>query len=320
MGDRLKYERFLWFHKTVKAQVYPNARGLADEFELSSRTAQRDIEFMRDRVGAPLAYSSARKGYYYSTSFEIPDLWLTEENVIAVVLAVRLASSVPDEKMKQSLCSFLGRLLGKTGKKNLRLDDVSERVSVKNVEYSRVSGPHFPAIADALLKSAPLEITYHSPHTGETTKRNILPLHLLLYMGTWHIIAYCAVKRGLRDFLVSRILSVKPSDGKVIVPRNLPSVKEYIRKNFGIMQGEKGVQVVLKFTSAVAAWVREQVWHPAQKAVFGRDGGLTLSFPVADFREIKRRILSYGANVKVLSPKSLATEIKSEIKRMGKVY
>ncbi len=104
MGDRLKYERFLWFHKTVKAQVYPNARRLADEFELSCRTAQRDIEFMRDRVGAPLAYSSARKGYYYSNSFEIPDLWLTEENVVAVALAVRLACSVPDEKMKQSLC------------------------------------------------------------------------------------------------------------------------------------------------------------------------------------------------------------------------
>lgn len=53
MGDRLTYERFLWFHGKVKGRSYPNARTLADEFELSCRTAQMDIEFMRDRLRAP---------------------------------------------------------------------------------------------------------------------------------------------------------------------------------------------------------------------------------------------------------------------------
>jgi predicted DNA-binding transcriptional regulator YafY len=80
------------------------------------------------------------------------------------------------------------------------------------------------------------------------------------------------------------------------------------------------VPVKLKFSSVVAAWVREQVWHPAQKTSVGRDGSLTLSFPVADFREIRRRILFYGADVKVLSPKELANDLKQEIKRMVRVY
>ena len=111
MGDRLKYERFLWFHGRVKARSYPNARILADEFELSSRMAQRDIEFMRDRLRAPLVYFVERKGYAYTDwSFELPGLLLTEDNVVAVALAVRLASSVPDERMKQNLCSFLDDL------------------------------------------------------------------------------------------------------------------------------------------------------------------------------------------------------------------
>ena len=70
----------------------------------------------------------------------------------------------------------------------------------------------------------------------------------------------------------------------------------------------------------MSAWVREQVWHPTQKTAIGRDGSLVLSFPVADFREVTRRILFYGADVKVLSPKSLAKELRKEIQRMGKVY
>jgi predicted DNA-binding transcriptional regulator YafY len=321
MGDRLNYERFLWFHGRVKARAYPNASRLADRFEISCRTAQRDVEFMRDRLHAPLEYSCERKGYTYTDrSFELPGLWLTEENVVAVALAVRLASSVPDERMKQGLCSFLDDLLGGSGKRGLCSADIAELISVKNVEYSKVSSPHFPALADALLKGNPLEVTYHSPHKNETTIRNIRPLHLLLYMGSWHVIAYCAMKKGLRDFVVSRIRSANLAADRLTLPRNLPSVKDYVRKNFGIMQGNKGVPVKLRFAPSVAPWVDEQVWHPAQKTAIGRDGSLVLTFPVADFREVTRRILFYGAEVKVLSPKKLARDVEREIKRMGKVY
>jgi predicted DNA-binding transcriptional regulator YafY len=321
MGARLNYERFLWFHGRVKAVAYPNAGRLADRFEISCRTAQRDIEFMRDRLHAPLEYDRERNGYRYTDrSFELPGMMLTEENVVAVALAVRLASSVPDERMKQGLCSFLDELLGRNGRGGLCSTDIAELISVKNVEYSKVSSPHFPALADALLKGNSLEITYHSPHKNETTIRSIRPMHLLLYMGSWHVIAYCAMKEGLRDFVVSRIQSAKLAADGLALPRNLPSVKDYVRKNFGIMQGNKGVPVKLRFAPSVAPWVAEQVWHPAQKTAFGKDGSLALTFPVADFREVTRRILFYGADVKVLSPKTLARELQKEIGRMGKVY
>ena len=321
MGDRLKFERFLWFNERVKALNYPNAVHLADKFEISPRTAQRDIEFMRDRMFAPLLYFSEHKGYAYTDpSFELPRLRLTEENIISISLAVRLASSLPDAGMKQSLCSFLDDLLGRTGSPELCSTDIAELISVKNIEYSKVSAPYFPIIAERLLKKLPLEIQYHSPHKKETTKRVILPMHLLLYMGSWHLIAWCSLKKELRDFVISRIGSVAPYNGRVVLPQNLPSPKEYVRKNFGIMQGRKGIPVKLRFSPEVTPWVREQVWHPAQKASFGRDGSLTLSFPVADFREIRRRILFYGADVKVLSPKALARDLRKEIIRMGKAY
>ena len=48
------YQRMIWFHNRVAANAYPNAGTLAEQFEISSRQAQRDIEYMRDSMNAPL--------------------------------------------------------------------------------------------------------------------------------------------------------------------------------------------------------------------------------------------------------------------------
>jgi len=322
MSDRLKYERFLYFHDRVKANLYPNARNLADEYEISNRTAQRDIEFMRDRLNAPLEYDHRKRGYFYSdSSYELPSLWGTEDNIVALALAVRLASSIPDTEIKQKLCELLKRILNLRYKdEKLCFDDISENISVKNVEYSRVDEELFHEAVNALFHKQPLTIAYYSPHKDEKTVRTILPLHLLQYMGSWHLIAYCTKRRWIRDFMISRIKQLTPASKEITLPENLPSIKEYIRKNFGIMQGGDAKEVCLKFTPSVAVWVQEQIWHPSQKVSFEKDGSLIMKFQVADFREIKRKILSYGANVRVIMPQKLAVEIKEEIEGMGRIY
>jgi predicted DNA-binding transcriptional regulator YafY len=161
---------------------------------------------------------------------------------------------------------------------------------------------------------------YYSPHNDEATNRDILPLHLLHYMGTWHIIAHCALKNGLRDFVLSRIRSVTPSAHVVQVREPASSVKEYIRKNFGIMTGSESFEVCLRFSPAVSPWLAEQVWHPAQQMRWEDGKTLCLTFPVADFREVKREILKYGAQVEVLTPETLREEVKREIENMGNLY
>ena len=62
------------------------------------------------------------------------------------------------------------------------------------------------------------------------------------------------------------------------------------------------------------------MWHPAQTTKELPDGGLDLSFPVADFREVKLKILQFGADVEVVEPKELREEVKNEIKKMKKIY
>ncbi|HDH13186.1 MAG TPA: WYL domain-containing protein [Nitrospirae bacterium] len=321
MGDKLKYERFFWFHNHMKAGQYPNAKHLAEKFEMSSRTAQRDIEFMRDRLKAPLEYHPEKRGYFYTNdSYEIPSQWYSKEAAVALALAVRLASTIPDKEIKYQLCGFIQKIFNIHNSRKLNLHEISKKISVKNIEYSKVNEKCFHVIVSALFRETPLSMSYHSPHTNKNTNRTILPLHLIHYMGSWHIVAFCALRNDLRDFALSRIKFVAETAEAVNLPDNLPSIKEYTRKNFGIIQGGRTKIICLEFSPSVSEWMQEQVWHPEQEVILKKDGSLKMRFPVADFRELKRRILSYGSEVKVISPKALALEVKEEIERMGGIY
>ena len=67
-------ERIQWFHKMVLGKCYPNAKDIADKFNISQRQAQRDIEHMRSALCAPLVYNGTNKGYSYSKKFFLPSV------------------------------------------------------------------------------------------------------------------------------------------------------------------------------------------------------------------------------------------------------
>lgn len=322
MSYRLKYERFFWFHGRIAMEKYPNARHLAENFEITGRTAQRDIEFMRDHLAAPLEFDHCRRGYRYTdTSYQLPAHWISETNVLALALAVRLASTIPDASLKDDLCRLIDRVTGsaaKTGKSCL--NRLADKISVKNIEYARVDTEVFRQTAEALFDDQALRITYHSPHTSLTSSRTIQPLHLMHYMGSWHLLAWCECQQGIRDFALSRIREIAPASALVNLPADIPSIKEYTRKHFGIMQGDESYAVALRFSPKISPWLAEQVWHPQQRASTDPDGSLLLEFPAADFRELVKNILSHGAEVQVIEPPELRRLVQQEIDRMTKIY
>jgi hypothetical protein len=84
MADHLKFERYCWFDRQVKGGRYPNAASLARRFKISTKTAQRNIEPMRDRLLAPLECDNRRKGYYYTgASFALPSPRVTQNELLA---------------------------------------------------------------------------------------------------------------------------------------------------------------------------------------------------------------------------------------------
>lgn len=322
MSDQQHFERFFWFHNRIKAGKFPNSRHLVQEFEISERTAHRSIEFMRDRFNAPLEFDRRRNGFRYSdTSFEIPGHWISETNVLALSLAVRLASTIPDPSLKDDLCRLINRVTRMTGNDEQNcLQQVDRMISVKNIEYAMVDTAVFRQTVEALFKENGLRITYHSPHGKGTSTRTIQPLHLMHYVGSWHLIAWCASRRDLRDFALARIRTLAPTDEKIPVPADLPNLKEYTRKYFGIMQGNTTNRIILEFSPQISPWIKEQCWHPDQTAHIAADGTLRLEFPAADFRELVKTVLSHGAEVRVIEPPELRILVQKEIDKMTRIY
>ena len=64
--------RIQWLHEELLRGTYPNAARLAERFHISRRQAQRDIDFLKRRLGAPLEYDGHVMGYRYASPFALP--------------------------------------------------------------------------------------------------------------------------------------------------------------------------------------------------------------------------------------------------------
>lgn len=71
MPAEFAVERIRWLHKRIKDGYYPNAMRLAERFGISQRQAQRDVDYLRTELGAPLEFCRLRKGYRYTEDFEL---------------------------------------------------------------------------------------------------------------------------------------------------------------------------------------------------------------------------------------------------------
>ena len=58
--------RMMKFHEWLMENRYPNCRQMAEEFEVSAKTVQRDVNFMRDRMSLPIEYDKGRFGFRYT--------------------------------------------------------------------------------------------------------------------------------------------------------------------------------------------------------------------------------------------------------------
>jgi predicted DNA-binding transcriptional regulator YafY len=111
MGDNLVLERYYWFDNQVRKNRFPNANTLAEKFEISTKTAQRSVDFMRDRIGAPLEYDQRHRGYRYSNvSFTLPSFQVSQEEMVSILLAKSLLPNSAEGLISQAIQSF-GRKL-----------------------------------------------------------------------------------------------------------------------------------------------------------------------------------------------------------------
>ncbi len=307
-----RLERIYAFHQKLKANKFPNAHTLMEEFELSRATAHRDISYMRDRLLAPIDFNSSRKGFYYTDDgFTLPF-----EDSPKLLFLMGLLNKMADEagigalpEMKK-LEKRLGELIAPG------YDQLMENVLCQWIEVESLTASIFENIVEAVVKDRLLEIEYRSTQSINST-RILAPQRLVNYQGRWYLLAYCQLRQDHRLFHMARIKTA--TIGKRQSSQSPAAPESFLEDAFGIFAGPMRYHAKIAFSGTAAELVRRQCWHKNQK-IETRGDGIILSLPVNDDREITMKILQYGSRAEVLAPESLRNQVSEEIKKMSLCY
>ncbi len=307
------FERITWFYERLKAEQYPNRGAFIAQFEVSGSTFKRDLAFFRDRLGAPVEYDQAKGGYFLTDqSFELPPFWLNYRQLLIIAALCRqLEQFTPSSEMTVLRRRILEMLTLRSGR---QLDIYS----FENAPCVVCDNENFDLLSQAMLTGQVVLLTYRDGKSGNVTSRKVEPYRLHNYDGCWYLIGFCRLRREPRNFQLARILDLtileERYDGHHF------KVAEYINTPFGIFKGKALTQVVLRFTPGIAPIIQQMRWHLEQKITHETDGSLLLTIPVADFTEIRMKILQYGHQVEVISPPELRRQVALEAAAIRKLY
>jgi proteasome accessory factor B len=302
----------LQIHQAIASGRYPNASGLARELEVSAKSIQRDLDFMRDRLGLPLEYDERRWGYYYTQPVrDFPIVKITEGELFALVVAEKAVQQYRGTNFEKPLLSALQKLAqALPDTVSLHLADWDRTISFRTSAEPVLNLEVFDTLARATAQHRQLEILYRKPGRTAGERRVVDPYHLANINGEWYLFAFDHLRQDVRTFVPARIQSVRDTGRSFRQPAGF-SVDERLRGSFGVHSGEGRFEVVLRFSSKVADYIREKRWHASQVLRDVTGGGVELRLRLSSLVEIERWILGWGGEARVVQPPELAGRVKA---------
>lgn len=315
-----QHARLLFIDQQIRAKGYPSRHSLAEQWEVSYKTIGRDLDYMRYELDAPIEYSRTHRGFYYTEEeYRLPAMNIRESDLFAIYLADKLLGQYEGTPIYDSLKSVFSKIEDALPQKiTPQATDEQARFTVIP-PFSTTIVPEVLATVFACLRSSTrLSIEYQNPG-GLPVSRQIDPYHGLRYEGDWYVIGYCHLRAEIRTFSLARIVAAKKGETRFTLPADF-DYRQLSGSHFGVHWGKEDVVVRIGFTKRVAPYIQERQWHPSQQLEVQGDGTLVLSLSVNHLLELKRWILSWGADAKVLEPSSLAEEIRQTALQIGGLY
>ena len=315
--SRPPLERMLKIHAAIAAGKFPNATTLARELEVSTKSIQRDLEFMRDRMNLPVEFNYQRNGFFYHGEVEaFPTMQITEGEIFALVLAEKALQQYRGTSFEQPLLSAVKKIeqsLPNTISVNLA--GLEQTISFRTRVESAVNLEIFNTLTKAAAQRQQLTLLYRKPGQPKAEPRVVDPYHLANINGEWFLFAYDHGRNDVRTFAPARVQSATPT-GKTFPRPEKFSLENRLRGSFGVHSSEGEFEVVLRFNARAADYVREKKWHASQQLRERKDGGVELQLKLTSLVEIERWVLSWGGDAVVLKPKALADSVRAAARKI----
>lgn len=320
-------ERFYRIELLIKSRGGVSFETLLDELEVSRATLKRDLQYLRDRMDAPIvydrfdnAYRIERPGGQAEASHELPGVWFSESEIHALLTMHQLIEGLDGSGvLGRHLQPLLDKLNGMLGASDSESRELMKRVKVSNPARRPVPGRWFEAVGSGLLKRRRLDLLYFTRGRGEETRRMVSPQRLVHYRNTWYLDGWCHSSEGLRRFALDAVRAVKVTDQRA-KDVALKTVEAELDGGYGIFSGKSVQYASLRFQPDAAQWVALEEWHPQQQLSAQPDGCLDMRLPFADPTELAMDILRHGAQVKVLAPVALQRLVAQRLRDAATQY
>ncbi|GAB4417614.1 MAG: YafY family protein [Anaerolineae bacterium] len=288
----------------LQNQPRVRAQDLAERFEVSKRTIYRDITALSE-MGVPIV-SLPGEGYELMEGFYLPPLIFTDDEAMALFLGAKLliqqAAGALTLKAEQALAKLAVALPQETRQRVEALTGIIGFITLP--DRFNLDEPQLITLQQAIQQQQVIHLRYHSYTQNETTERDVEPHQLFYSDGTWYVTGYCRLRQGLRSFRLSRIekLTVRPDTfTKHLVEEPEPEF----------------VTVQIRFSEAVARWVRERQHYAfQQEEVLPNQQSVIMTYHLGSVIEIVPWVLSWGAAAEVLSPQELREQLRQEAAKL----
>jgi predicted DNA-binding transcriptional regulator YafY len=182
------------------------AKQLAERFEVSVRTVERDLLALQES-GVPIwAQPGPGGGYSLDPSMTLPPVNFTEVEAAAMAIALGRVGEMPFASAARSAMHKVVHAMSTPAAVGAR--SLAERVAfLPRVEELT---PLDADLEQAVLTREVVVLDYVDK-AGEVTRRPVEPVGFIATDDHWYLVAWCRLRRDGRAFRTDRIRAVEPT-------------------------------------------------------------------------------------------------------------
>lgn len=219
-----RVDRLFGIVTLLQSRKYVTGEQIAEKFEISVRTVYRDIKAIGE-AGVPVSFNP-NKGYFIVPGYFTPPVSFTLEEANSLLLSQTLIGGFGDKEVQEHFSSALTKVrsvLRQVEKEKVDLLDTSIKMQLPERLYSDLT--YLSDVQLAITNQQQVALDYGNLK-GEDSKRIVEPIGLVFYAFSWHLIAYCHLRKEYRDFKLLRIQSLRLLDKPFEIKKHI-SLAEY---------------------------------------------------------------------------------------------
>ena len=322
LEQKVRTNRILSIDRLIREGKYPNTEKLAESLEVTARTIQRDIEYMRDMYGAPIEYSPARHGFYYSEpNFFIKSVPLTEGELFSITFFDPLLEQYRNTPLEGDLRTIFGKIVQcLPDNVNVEANFLTSQMTFIPDHAGMIDREAFQTVFTALKRKQSVRFEYRSLEQSGYAFRMADPYHAVCQRGNWYFIGFCHERREPRLFAFSRMRKAKLAKETFTIPADFKA-EVYFDREMGVWASARTPYTVeLLIEKEIGTYALDRQWHSTQTVRANDDGSVYVKFTTTQMPEVFRWVMGQGHTVKVLGPAELAEQVKAECEKVRGMY